>query len=233
MPCSYCDAEKVFSRGLCSPCYYRKRANGSPARKNVRNIGLCSEDGCRESAVSKGLCYLHYSRAQHPLKTTWKIIRSRHPNDIPSRWQDFDDFVADVGERPTRKHKLCRVDTDKPYSTENVQWVEPIKGSNWPSHLPEAERTEYQHAWRLRKQYGITAEDYARMRADQGGVCAICGNGQSHNVKNGAPARLCVDHCHTTGKVRGLLCVSCNRMLGYARDDPKLLRGAIGYLRRG
>lgn len=56
--------------------------------------------------------------------------------------------------------------------------------------------------------YGITVEDYKRMLGEQGGVCAICGEPPS-------PGRhLDVDHCHTSGAVRGLLCRSCNAGLG-------------------
>ena len=76
----------------------------------------------------------------------------------------------------------------------------------------------------LKNAYGISLEDYARLLVRQGGVCAIC-------LK--APAeRLCVDHCHATGKVRGLLCRTCNVGLGCYRDDPSLVTAAAAYLRK-
>jgi hypothetical protein len=62
------------------------------------------------------------------------------------------------------------------------------------------------------------------MLTRQGGVCAICGK---------APARgkvLFVDHCHITGRVRGLLCGKCNSVLAFGNDDPGILRAAIAYL---
>lgn len=76
----------------------------------------------------------------------------------------------------------------------------------------------------LKWRYGITLEDYALMLAEQGGVCAICG-------KEPDKARvLDVDHCHDTKTVRGLLCRSCNLVLGKMNDDPDLLRRAADYL---
>ena len=74
------------------------------------------------------------------------------------------------------------------------------------------------------KQYGLTIEEYNQMFVDQNGVCAICKE-QSQNGTN-----LCVDHCHTTGKVRGLLCTGCNVGIGRLKDSVELLESAIGYL---
>lgn len=77
--------------------------------------------------------------------------------------------------------------------------------------------------WAERKaKYGVTREIYAAMVAAQDGRCAVCGE---------RPDRLCIDHDHETGKVRGLLCSSCNIALGHFRDDPVRLAAAIGYLR--
>jgi Recombination endonuclease VII len=71
------------------------------------------------------------------------------------------------------------------------------------------------------KGYGISDEDYQALLARQGGLCGIC-------RKKKRP--LCVDHCHVTGKVRGLLCHKCNLGLGHYDDDPVLTRAATAYL---
>lgn len=81
----------------------------------------------------------------------------------------------------------------------------------------------------LRKTYGLSVEDYKRMLADQKDECKICKGegflmGESHKMK------LVVDHCHSTGKVRGLLCHNCNRALGLMHDDTEVLLNAIKYL---
>ena len=81
---------------------------------------------------------------------------------------------------------------------------------------------------RLKATYGITQTDYERMLSDQGYACAICG--AMHEERRGKV--LHVDHCHTTGRVRQLLCSSCNTALGKFRDDTERLRSAIEYLER-
>ena len=83
----------------------------------------------------------------------------------------------------------------------------------------------------LKKNFGITLEQYNEMLDSQGGVCAICGNVETtvnHNTKK--VQNLSVDHCHTTGKVRGLLCNLCNTGLGKFRENPDFLAKAISYI---
>lgn len=89
---------------------------------------------------------------------------------------------------------------------------------------------EYMKDMNLRR-YGIDLETYNDMLAKQNGVCAICFRGETC-LKNGKPRSLAVDHCHDTGRVRGLLCNSCNRALGYMKDNPDRLRSAAAYLER-
>lgn len=91
---------------------------------------------------------------------------------------------------------------------------------------PEAYRTTQRRA-ALKKLYGLTIEDYERLLSEQNGVCAIC----KRVCKTGR--RLAVDHCHETGRVRGLLCANCNHVLGKLNDDVELLQAAVSYLRRG
>jgi hypothetical protein len=76
----------------------------------------------------------------------------------------------------------------------------------------------------MRKKYGITLEQYQAMLEKQDGVCAVCGEG----CKSGRA--LSVDHNHTTGQLRGLLCGNCNRGIGYLQDDPELIRAALEYI---
>ena len=79
------------------------------------------------------------------------------------------------------------------------------------------------------KQLSLTIEDYDRMFLEQGGLCKVCGETETL-VKNGKLQLLSVEHCHSTGRVRGLTCNTCNRGLGLFKDDPKLLRAAADYL---
>ena len=84
--------------------------------------------------------------------------------------------------------------------------------------------------YNLKRNYGITLEDYNRMFEEQGGKCAICSaedTGGKHK-----DAAFHVDHCHDTGKVRGLLCNQCNLALGKFKDSKKLLQKALDYLKK-
>jgi hypothetical protein len=83
----------------------------------------------------------------------------------------------------------------------------------------------------LKQNYDLTPEEYDAMLAAQGGVCAICQ--KPERVKRqGKVMRMPVDHCHATGRVRALLCHSCNRAIGLLGDDVELLRAATEYLLR-
>jgi hypothetical protein len=73
--------------------------------------------------------------------------------------------------------------------------------------------------------YGLEPSDFYRMVKEQNGVCKICAT-PLHDGPRGA----CVDHCHTTGFIRGILCVKCNAGLGQFRDNPSFLKSAIKYL---
>jgi len=78
----------------------------------------------------------------------------------------------------------------------------------------------------LKSAYGITPEKYDEMLAAQGGVCAICKNEDTKHKSNYFP----VDHNHSTGEVRGLLCSTCNTGLGLFGDSIDTLMGAAAYL---
>lgn len=88
-------------------------------------------------------------------------------------------------------------------------------------------RERKRHASRKR-QYGVTRDEYARMIFEQNAACAICGKPQEAERWGS----LSVDHNHATGKARELLCSLCNRMLGYAHEDPDRLRWAAEYLEK-
>ena len=83
----------------------------------------------------------------------------------------------------------------------------------------------------LKQKYGISLAEYNDILEQQGGVCAICSKPERmRHGKSGKLAPLAVDHCHATGKVRGLLCFSCNVALGKFGDDKNILKKALDYL---
>lgn len=75
----------------------------------------------------------------------------------------------------------------------------------------------------LRRQFGLTQADYIALSASQGHGCAICRTAQE---------TLCVDHCHETSRIRGLLCHKCNTALGLFNDDVELLINASKYVQK-
>ena len=81
----------------------------------------------------------------------------------------------------------------------------------------------YRREERLKQVYGLSLQDYEAMVAQQGGVRRIC--------KTKPVRPLFVDHCHASGRVRGLLCHPCNAALGFMRDDPVIAAAATEYLR--
>jgi hypothetical protein len=74
--------------------------------------------------------------------------------------------------------------------------------------------------------YGLRPDEYASLLAAQEGKCAICGS-----VGCSTGKRLAVDHDHTTGKIRGLLCLFCNTAIGKLRDDPDTIAKALEYVK--
>lgn len=229
MSCSNCSNQRVLAKGLCGACYHRLRKTGQLAKVNISNIGrVCSHDGCGQPAWAKGLCPHHYSKAEHPLKAVWKIIRSRNPDACPATWDKFDGFLADVGERPSPKHQLKRHDESLPYTKENAFWRAPLGIAR--SSYSKEQQAAYGREHNLRTRFKITGEEYARLLSDQGGGCAVCGRKETHAYASGKLKDLSVDHDHATGKVRGLLCFNHNQGIGRFQDSPILLRAAADYL---
>lgn len=86
---------------------------------------------------------------------------------------------------------------------------------------------------KLKSAYGITITDFNEMLVKQQGCCAICKcKPEQQNNTDKRRQNLSIDHCHTTGKVRGLLCTGCNLALGYVKDNPNTLKEMINYLLR-
>jgi hypothetical protein len=106
----------------------------------------------------------------------------------------------------------------------------------WAQDNPEKARAQAQKRQELGlnraqirfRKYGIGATEYAALLASQGEACAICKRTASGRKDS---TELCVDHCHTSNDIRGLLCHSCNRALGLFQDSPEILEEAAAYLR--
>lgn len=201
---------------------------------------------CGEQAIKGGLCQIHYSRwwkngtfdtkrpadwgqrSKHPMWERWKGLRKR--GEFSPQWLDFWRFVADVGEPPAARSALIQVDYSKPIGPQNFEW-RPFTND----FSTREARAAYAKAWRERhpghrakaklSRYGLSLEQYDEMLQAQGAHCALCGCADQRGLK------LAVDHCHTTGVVRGLLCTHCNTAIGLLKDDPDLIEKAAEYVR--
>lgn len=107
---------------------------------------------------------------------------------------------------PMGRHSYCKPCANEAQRTSRVRHVTP----------------ERKAAYQIATRYKLKPEDVARMMADQGGVCGICAKPM---------AKVCIDHCHETGQVRGLLCHGCNiKLSAIERDDYRV--PALAYLHR-
>lgn len=110
-----------------------------------------------------------------------------------------------------------------------------LKTQNWRELNPskyQVSRKKYrdytkeeQKDYMLRMRYGITLEEKNQMFLNQNNKCKLCQNVESDNKG------FVVDHCHKSGKIRGILCSYCNKALGMFKDDPSFLEKAINYLK--
>lgn len=131
-------------------------------------------------------------------------------------WLPFDDFYTDRS-TATNLRAYCR-DCDnnrvRQYQALNKEKVR------------ENARTQH-----LRRKYRITPEQYKALLKKQGGKCAICRRAETSRNTFGEIAALSIDHDHSTGQIRGLLCRNCNSLIGMAQDNIDLLKKAINYLK--
>jgi hypothetical protein len=98
---------------------------------------------------------------------------------------------------------------------------------NYRKNNPKANRNKH-----YKKRYGITVEEYEAMSLAQNHLCAICGMPESKKRKDGTTSILAVDHDHNTGKVRELLCIGCNHMLGNIENKQVSLDAIAAYIKR-
>lgn len=191
----------------------------------------CTVEGCGRPHKAAGLCQTHYMQTRRGAPIT-PVIRVR-AGEKPPECSEADCH------NPVKAKGLCMMHYARllrhGYTTERAR-TRPPK----PCSVPGCGNRLYsnglcnQHHLRFRKaaQHGMSFDDYLEMQAKQRFVCAICEQPEravnAHSLKR---KELAIDHCHDTGKVRGLLCSSCNRGLGLFADDPQLLQRAADYLK--
>jgi hypothetical protein len=133
----------------------------------------------------------------------------------------------------TEEQKAKRREYEKKRRTENGDKLREYH-RNYQRKYRDDNREELQNYWKAHKRgnslpklYGITLEQYEERLAAQDAKCAICGA-----CSPGGKGTWHVDHCHSSGEVRGILCHGCNLGLGLFKDNPAALEAAADYLRK-
>jgi len=85
--------------------------------------------------------------------------------------------------------------------------------------------SEYRKWSNIRRRYKITKEEYEQIVENQKNKCVLC-------EEDMADKKAVVDHCHTSGEVRGILCNNCNALIGFSKEEVTILRNAISYLKK-
>ncbi|MEU6543923.1 endonuclease VII domain-containing protein [Streptomyces sp. NPDC046859] len=166
---------------------------------------VCAEGDCTEKALARGLCSRHYQRA-------------RRRNELPPSLRR----VSLV-----KPHRLTNVDrTNATADCSRCGQGVPIRigkgrGNECKTQHNASKNKEITRKRWYKYKYGVTFSERERMAEEQHHTCPVC-----RTVTD----QLVVDHCHSTGRVRGLLCHHCNLAIGFLRDNPATAVAAAVYL---
>lgn len=197
-------------------------------RKRDRKPIISDVEGRRERSIATAQRVL--------IRRLWRNTIKENGGSIG--WDSYDHFVTSIKPDLKPRHKIVAVDASRKIGADNFQWV-PTQLDRSYKTSEQTRETKRQHRQNrrdiyknseLKRDFGITLEQYQQMHLAQGGVCAICKQPETE-IRRGQLQHLSVDHCHKTNEVRALLCGFCNRGIGYLRDDPALIDAAAAYVR--
>lgn len=185
-----------------------------PAIPNAHTGGTCQRSKCHKSTFLSGsFCHAHFCETQ------WSKFKSRQKWFHRMLAASCGFWICGSCERVKRIKSFSRLARGYYLNAcrlcQHKSWVS--------NHRGMRERISDN---RLRQEFGISLIDYETMLSAQFGKCAIC----KRPPKN--DRRFSVDHCHNSGRVRGLLCDLCNTGIGSLGDSPERLEAAIQYLAR-
>lgn len=217
-------ARLVKAKTLCRTHYMQNQRTGKTWNIGTnphRGRKFCTFPECGKPRFARGLCQGHAAQ----------VRKGQEPRPLAQP-------------RPTAQEGYAWCSTCKQFwPIDSFDW-DPTRGQ--PKRVcldcrAQAAREKRQgpahrathRRWTIRKLYGIEPEEYEALYAQQDGKCAICSTPVSNYLRDlDASGRgTCVDHCHDSSRVRGILCHGCNIGLGGFRDDPVRLLAAVEYLR--
>lgn len=246
-PCSIDDCSSdAKTPGYCQKHYVRLKKTGSTAEvaRKRKPRKPCGIEGCTDKYWGRGYCQKHAYRMEKYGEPNPEGVKVSAPKGLylsdgitktcSTCYEEKP--VAEFGRQSVRPDglnitcKLCmRERSLQRYQDPEVRRKSRESGARWRERNPDADADKT-----LRRKYGITLVDYNKLFEAQGGVCALCKKGETtKRMKKGeGRERLAVDHCHDTGRVRGLLCFKCNTAIGSLGDTEEDAQKVVEYLNK-
>lgn len=134
------------------------------------------------------------------------------------------EYMREWRARNKEKNAEYQKEYNKEYRKKNLEKLN-ANNKKWREANKEQDALVMLRA-RLKRKYNLSIEEYETLIESQNNSCKVCGTHAKNNIKG----KLYIDHCHTTGKVRGLLCMKCNSALGLLNDDKTLVQKLFDYL---
>lgn len=196
----------------------------------MKICNLCNNEKIYDAVHQKHICYpckAEYARKwrlKNPKKVKIQNIQQREKRKEYIKKEK----LIDPNKYKKRKEakKFCEKHNQKHELTPDGQFVcrecKRLYAINYRANVKHK-------LYRRLKKFSLTVEEYNELWARTDGKCYICNLPETKIVMNNA-IDIAIDHCHITGKVRGLLCHYCNTGIGHFKDDIELLHSAIRYL---
>lgn len=205
-----------------------------PSGRKPRAKATCHPD---RPHVARGLCRKCYGRAQYKgaLDNNDKVRVQKQATCHPDRAHTAHGLCAECyaakyrsDSLPTGERRRATCHPDRPYRSKGLCNACFCRAKYAANPQPYRDRAK---KYTFEKLYNLTPDGFAELLASQGGKCANRGcqvllNTRGREKMAGAH----VDHCHTTGKVRGVLCMACNLALGMVKECPSRLSGLASYI---
>jgi hypothetical protein len=237
--------QRVWANGLCEACYQKQWRENDPNRaarlsarrekgkkryaawralnpvqprpNGIRTVQVKQQAICHpeKKAYSRGLCRACYVRERRT-----NAAGKTRPACHPERMHYAQGLCHPCYQVHRRNSDPAKAEASRQSGRKHLEAIrsDPVKHEIFKAG---------KRASRRKSEFGITSEQYEAALIEQNRCCAICGSAFTE-VSEGNPP--CIDHSHELDIFRGLLCRSCNLMLGYAKDSIEILLAAIQYL---